>query len=388
MVFVGRILDGFTAGNLSIAQAYISDHTHPENRAKAFGVIGVAFGIGFMFGPGLGGMLGKFGLHVPFLVAAGLSVLSMICTYALLTDEKPDDTHPGGHVPATRRPGAFDIAAYAAYFRRPGLGSLYLQFFLFAFAFSCFMSGFALFAERRFTVAHDVARIPGTCQLAVEDRLELPHAALGTLALAGEPLAYETQWVIVDPNTIELRGDACARIDTAPPGALDARFPWTAHEVGLLFVFSGILGIILQGGLLGRLVKRFGEVKLTISGFVAGAAGYALLGFTHTLALLLVVIVLKSFSNGVMRPALTSRITQVAGRAEQGSAIGISGSLSSFAMMLAPPTGGILLNHHWLVAWALVPAVTAALGIIVAVATRPRATPAGIPPASELSSAP
>src|SRR5215510_6968761 len=70
MVFVGRILDGITAGNLSIAQAYISDHTKPENRAKAFGVIGIAFGIGFFFGPAMAGWLGGKGHeHVPFLVA-------------------------------------------------------------------------------------------------------------------------------------------------------------------------------------------------------------------------------------------------------------------------------------------------------------------------------
>src|SRR5258707_8160792 len=78
MVFVGRILDGITAGNLSTAQAYISDHTAPENRAKAFGVIGVAFGVGFTFGPLLGGWLGhQYGMHVPFLVSACLSALSI-----------------------------------------------------------------------------------------------------------------------------------------------------------------------------------------------------------------------------------------------------------------------------------------------------------------------
>jgi MFS family permease len=82
-VFLGRILDGVTAGNLSLAQAYISDHTKPENRSKAFGVIGVAFGIGFMFGPGIGGVLGKYGMHWPFVLSAGLSALSIFATYTL-----------------------------------------------------------------------------------------------------------------------------------------------------------------------------------------------------------------------------------------------------------------------------------------------------------------
>lgn len=383
MVFVGRILDGFTAGNLSIAQAYISDHTEPQNRAKAFGVIGVAFGIGFMFGPGLGGMLGEYGIHVPFLVAASLSLLSMVCTWALLEREEPHATPAPVALPGGKRPGAFDVGAYASYFRRPGLGSLYLQFFLFSFAFSCFMSGFALFAERRFTVEHDVTHVAGTCRLAVDERLELPHATLGTLRIGDTPLVYDRDWVIVDAHAIDLRPEACARLGSAP---IEARFPWTANEVGLLFVLSGILGIILQGGLLGRLVKRFGEVKLTIAGFASSAIGYTILGGTFTLSLLLLVTVLNSFGNGVIRPAITSRITQVAGREEQGAAIGISGSLSSFAMMIAPPVGGALLTRHWLAAWTLVPAVVALAGMVVTVRTRPRSS--GTPDDPTLSSPP
>src|SRR6185312_4437158 len=156
MVFLGRILDGITAGNLSTAQAYISDHTKPEDRAKSFAIIGIAFGVGFMFGPGLGGWVSAhWGMHMPFLLSACLSGLSIACTWTLLPRELPPqhakpgvDTVPAG--PAGRRPSAFDLSTYMKYFRRPGLGSVYLQYFLFTFAFSCFTSGFALFAEARF----------------------------------------------------------------------------------------------------------------------------------------------------------------------------------------------------------------------------------------------
>jgi MFS family permease len=89
----------------------------------------------------------------------------------------------------------------------------------------------------------------------------------------------------------------------------------------------------------------------------------------------------------VLRPVLTSRITQVAGRHEQGTAIGISGSLSSFAMMMAPPTGGALIDHHWLLGWALVPASVTALGLLVALLPQ-RANSAGASAKPELSSAP
>jgi MFS family permease len=312
MVFLGRILDGITAGNLSIAQAYISDHTQPQDRAKAFGVIGIAFGIGFSFGPAMAGWLSGYGLHVPFLVAACLSAGSMVCTYLLLEPGAPGAqgapvVHGNAAAgPGGKRPGVFDLGTYLEYFKRPELGSLYLQFFLFIFAFSAFMSGFALFAERRFTTSDGL--------------------------------------------------------------------PWTSREVGFVFAYSGFLGIILQGGVMGRLVKRFGETRIALAGFIAVVIAYVMLGFTYTLAVLLVASTISAFGNGVLRPVLTSLVTQRIGRHEQGVAIGISGSLSSLAMTVAPPIGGILLDHHWLVAWALVPATAAALGLIVALADRSRAT--------------
>jgi MFS family permease len=392
MVFLGRILDGVTAGNLSLAQAYISDHTKPENRSKAFGVIGVAFGIGFMFGPGLGGVLGRYGLHVPFIVAACLSLLSIFATATLLKNEVPGETAtetPAG--PGGKRPGAFDIATYTEYFRRPKLGSLYLQFFLFTFAFSCFTSGFALFAERRFTAAHSFTS--HDCTLDFKSKLDMPNAINGWLIVDGQKLVYGSQWTIRDPKeakAIEVIGDACAQMKAAKH--VEARFPWTAREVGFLFTFTGFLGILLQGGLIGRLVKRFGEPKLVLAGFIAACTAYVILGFAFTIMMVGLVAVISAFGNGVLRPVITSLITQVAGRKEQGIAIGISGSLSSFAMMLAPPTGGLLLDHHWTLAWALVPATTAMLGCLVALALR-RSSPGGANPDSaspvdELSSAP
>lgn len=302
MVFAGRILDGLTAGNLSIAQAYISDHTAPENRAKAFGVIGVAFGIGFMFGPALGGWLGTaYGMHMPFVVAACLSLCSILATYTLLPAEAPRREPPAGDAanvgPGGRRPGAFDFGTYAAFFRRPGMLAIYTQFFMFSFAFSCFFSGFALYAERKFTTADG--------------------------------------------------------------------HPWGGDEVGYLFAYTGFLGILLQGGLLGRIVKRYGELNLTIAGFLSCAIAYACVGLANGLTLLLIGATISAFGNGVLRPVITSRLTQAVGRHEQGLAIGISGSLSSVAMMLAPPSGGAMLEGHWLLAWALVPASVVTLGLIV-----------------------
>lgn len=333
VVFLGRILDGFTAGNLSLAQAYISDHTQPKDRAKSFGIIGIAFGAGFMFGPAISGQLATFGLWVPFVAAAAMSATSIACTYTLLPREKPPGheaevsaaeatlaaaADEAGEVdapppPAGRRVGVMDWKVYAEYFRRPGLARLLVQFFLFQFAFSCFTQNFTLFAERRFT--HD-------------------------------------------------------------------GHPWGPTEVGWLFAYTGFLGVIIQGGLLGRLVKKFGEARLVVAGFLAGAVAYATLGVTYSLGLLIGVATVAAFGNGVLRPSLTSRITQTVGRHEQGVVLGLSQSLAAIAMTLAPPTGGALIDQAprgqgWLVAWATVCAVVSAIAFAVALGRRGRTrTPA------------
>ena len=335
LVFAGRIIDGITAGNLSTAQAYISDHTAPEKRAQSFAVIGIAFGIGFAIGPTIASELSPYGIQIPFLVAAGLSACSIVCTYTLLHESK--DAHPSEQPsplpravagPGGQRPGLFDLETYATYFRRPELASLFARFILFAFAFSLFTSGFALFAERRFTT-------------------EL--------------------WTSGDIGPLSSFADVLHVIAVG-------RRPWTSHEVGRLFTFSGVLGIILQGGLIGRLVKRLGEAKLAIAGFVAAVAAYVVLGFSYSVSVLVIAAVFSSFGNGVLRPVLTSQMSQTANRFEQGVVLGISGSLSSLAMTIAPTIGGALITAGWLVGWAMLAATAAALGLLVALTARKPAT--------------
>ncbi|MCE9580420.1 MAG: MFS transporter, partial [Deltaproteobacteria bacterium] len=149
-----------------------------------------------------------------------------------------------------------------------------------------------------------------------------------------------------------------------------AGLPWGPHEVGWVFAYSGFLGIILQGGILGRLVKKFGEGPIILAGFASTVVAYCLLGATETVTLLIVVSTIAAFGNGVLRPALTSRITQAVGRDEQGTALGISQAFGSIAMILAPPTGGFLIGEGWLPAWAIVAAIVSAAGLGVAMTYR------------------
>jgi MFS family permease len=305
LVFVARIIDGITAGNLSIAQAYVSDVTSKENRAKAFGLIGVAFGIGFVIGPGISALLAPLGNHVPVLGAAAMSALSIVATSTLLPAHVP--VAPDAGAAAARKLSVFHWRGYVAYFRRPVLGRLLCQFFLFCLAFALFTSGFALFAERRFT------------------------------------------W----------HGQ-----------------PWGSRQVAAIFIYVGVLGIILQGGLLGRLVKRFGERRLVVAGFVFAAVGYVGLGFAGGIAALLVVAAISSVGSGILRPALTSEVTHVTSRAEQGVALGLTQSLFSVAAIISPLIGNALIDGGLLTGWALLAGGISVIGFVLAVTTPAAPAPA------------
>lgn len=142
LLFVGRIIDGISGANLSTAQAYISDVTEEKDRAKSFGLIGAAFGLGFIIGPAAGGWLSTFGYQVPAFVAAGLSALTMVLTYFML----PEPTRKGGAANA-RRP--FSIEALKRAITHPAVGSLLAIGFTFGVAFTMFQTSFALFAASR-----------------------------------------------------------------------------------------------------------------------------------------------------------------------------------------------------------------------------------------------
>jgi MFS family permease len=143
ILFLARMIDGATAGNLSLAQAYISDITKPEDRAKSFGVIGIAFGIGFLIGPAVSGILAKSDYRYPVYMAAGLSALSILATSVLLPKAEPAKSDAG------RRLSLIAWGEYVKYFRDPRLATRLWQFLCFIFGFSMFTSGFPLFAERR-----------------------------------------------------------------------------------------------------------------------------------------------------------------------------------------------------------------------------------------------
>jgi DHA1 family tetracycline resistance protein-like MFS transporter len=142
-LFVARIIDGFSGGNLTIAQAYISDITKPEERARSYGlIIGVAFGLGFLLGPAIGGFLSRWGYDWPAYAAAAMSFSSILATIFLL----PETQHER---PPDRRTGLAAYTRVLDYFEIAGLRRLLLVFLFFALPFSLYVSVFALYADRQ-----------------------------------------------------------------------------------------------------------------------------------------------------------------------------------------------------------------------------------------------
>jgi len=143
MLYAGRILAGIMGGNLSTAQAYIADVTSRKNRAKGMGLFGMAFGLGFILGPALAGILSRFGHHVPFFVAAVMSLCNAILLYFIL----PESRRPG-ESPEIRRRNRFAELAIA--FKDKGFGLITIEYFLVITAFAMMTTAFAYYMMVKF----------------------------------------------------------------------------------------------------------------------------------------------------------------------------------------------------------------------------------------------
>ena len=269
MLFLGRILDGITGGNISTAQAYIADITTKEDRAKGMGLIGAAFGLGFVFGPAIGGILSRWGVAVPFLFAAGLCFANALLLYFTLPETVTAD-HPA-RVSAARGRG---LSQLITSLKDPRLGFVLIIYFLFIVAFSIMTTAFSLYTM--------------------------------------------------------------------------FRFGYDAQHTGYLFAYVGILAVIVQGGLIGRLVKQFGELSLVIIGALLFAGSLFAIPFvgpqTGGLMALLVGGGLFSIGNSLSAPSLTSLASKSVGPAEQGSVLGVTQSVASLARAVGPALAALLIH--------------------------------------------
>ena len=269
MLFVGRILDGITGGNISTAQAYIADITTKEDRAKGMGLIGAAFGLGFVFGPAIGGILSRWGIEVPFLFAAGLCFANALLLYFTLPETVTPD-HPA-RVSAARGRG---LSQLLQSLKDPRLGFVLIIYFFFIVSFSIMTTAFSLYTM--------------------------------------------------------------------------FRFGYDAQHTGYLFAYVGILAVIVQGGLIGRLVKHFGELPLVVVGAFLFAGSLFAIPFVGPqsggLLALLIGGGLFSIGNSLSAPSLTSLASKSVGPAEQGGVLGVTQSVASLARAVGPVLAALLIH--------------------------------------------
>ena len=241
-----------------------ADVTPPEKRAQGFGMIGAAFGLGFIIGPALGGLIAgndpaTADIETPAWIAAGLSMLALCGVLLLLPESLPAELR--GRVAARSR-----IGAVVDVLRRPVLSRLILVFFLVILAFAGMESTFAL-------------------------------------------------WAI-------------------------GEFGWGPRQVGYVFAYVGILSAVLQGGLIGRLARRFGEERLLLCGLTLIGAGLLVMTLAHNLAVLVVAVTGLALGMGLTQPSLNSLISRRAGGEEQGEVMGVSQSVGSLSRVLGPFAAG------------------------------------------------
>ncbi len=149
LIFISRIIDGFTGGNISIAQAYIADVTEPKDRAKGMGLIGAAFGIGFIFGPAIGGLLSKFGFEVPALFAAFIALITTTCTALFLKETV------NVKVAQKSERTKFSFKAIQHVLSLETVGLMVGTFFLLNIAQTIMQGMFALYSQHTFNIGPD-----------------------------------------------------------------------------------------------------------------------------------------------------------------------------------------------------------------------------------------
>jgi DHA1 family tetracycline resistance protein-like MFS transporter len=262
LVFIARLLDGLTGGNITVAQSYIVDITDEKNRARGLGLIGMAFGLGFILGPLFGGLLSTFGLAVPAFFAAGIAFLNLL----LITFKLPESLTVERKEQALLRPRrALNFKVLMAILRSQGTGTVLLMTLLYSFAFILFESMFAIF---------------------VADRL-----------------------------------------------GLDSR------SRGFLLAYVGLLVALVQGGLVGFLVKKFDERKLTALSVIVAALSMLLYSFSNSVVYLMIMLFPLSIASGITSTLLRTLLTKSVPHEEAGGTLGLSSSAESLNRVIAPMVG-------------------------------------------------
>jgi DHA1 family tetracycline resistance protein-like MFS transporter len=256
-LLLARAFAGAATANIAIARAFVADVTPPEGRARGMGIIGAAFGLGFVLGPALGGFLSSYSLSLPPFIAAGLAAANGIAAYFVLPE--PEERAAREEARRSR------FAAFLAEMRRPGIRRLTWIYGLTVLAFSAMEATYALLVSKRYG-------------------FDLVH-------------------------------------------------------VNYLFAYIGVLVVIVQGGLIGRLTRRFGEKRLLVAGLLLQACGLATLPFVHAQGGVLLATAPLAVGSGLAQPSLSSLLSRLARADDQGGTLGIGESAAALGRVVGPVSG-------------------------------------------------
>ncbi len=266
IIFIARLIGGVTGAGFTVASAYVADVTTKENRTRGMGMIGAMFGVGFIVGPMLGGLLGEYGTRVPFYAAAVVALLNVAYGFFILPESLPREQR-------------------TVYTRQQLLAK-----------------------SNPFTALVVLLRLPRTSN-GVSIASLVVAVALTNLA----QFMMHTTFVLFTTQ----------------------RYDWSPRDNGIALFIVGIIHALVQGVLLGKLLKMMGEKRLAIIAMVIAAAEFASFAFA-TQGWMMYAIIIIAFINSAAMPALMGIVSKNLASDEQGAKLGAISGLNAVMMVLAP----------------------------------------------------
>jgi MFS family permease len=266
LLFAARLIDGVSGGTAATAGAVLADISTPDNRAKAFGLIGVAFGLGFILGPAFGGLLASINVTLPVWAATGFALLNLLLVLALLPETHP----PEARRALPRKRDLNPLSALQRVFTNPQVRRLCAAFFLFFLAFNGFTAVLVLYFKQAFN--------------------------------------------------------------------------WGPGLATTAFLVVGVVATVVQGGLIGPLVQRFGEWRLTLAGLGFVIAGCLLIPMARSDNATTVVfsaVAVLALGTGLVTPCLRALVSRRLDGDGQGAALGSLQGLQSLGSFIGPPLAGL-----------------------------------------------
>ncbi|WP_082692764.1 MFS transporter [Bacillus sp. FJAT-29814] len=258
MLFAARIIGGIlSSANMPTAMAYVADITTEENRGKGMGIVGAAVGLGFVFGPAVGGIFSKNSLSLPFYLAGISSLITLILVAILLKESKQGK----GEVADERQ------SVWKAF--TPDVSVLFFVQLFISLSLSGLEATFAYFAAER--------------------------AGLGST------------------------------------------------QLGYIFMIMGFAGAMVQGGLVGRWTKKYGESAVIQGGMIVSAIGFGLILLVNNFTTAAIYLTIFGIGNGVIRPSVSSLLTKIS-TSGHGSSTGLLSSFDSLGRIIGPVLGGWLFS--------------------------------------------